>query len=177
MEDQPWLDLENGQGDTHKMDHEMRIGAMGFDEQWISHVTCEKFRQVSVGSSLAMSLPRCGTTKLNLVILQAESNPSGLFKALRTTWTLSPALSNTPHPSSQPLPQGSAPLSNPGQASNKAGPHDDNTGPTLVSIDLAWQFANPLYAAAAGTAFQRVSGKIMGAFEKRAKEIHGNGKQ
>lgn len=52
LQDRPWLDLEKGAGDTHKMDHEMRIGALGFDEKWISRVTCEKFRQVAVRSSL-----------------------------------------------------------------------------------------------------------------------------
>jgi ribosome-associated toxin RatA of RatAB toxin-antitoxin module len=52
MQDRPWVDLDNGAGDTHKMDHEMSIGVMGFDENWVSHVTCEKFRSVSVGSSL-----------------------------------------------------------------------------------------------------------------------------
>lgn len=62
MQEQPWLDLENGQGDTHKMEHEMRIGAMGFDETWISHVTCEKFRQVSVGDRRSSALsPRMPT--------------------------------------------------------------------------------------------------------------------
>ena len=49
--------------------------------------------------------------------------------------------------------------------------------PTMVSIDLAYEFANPLYAAAASSAFQRVSGKIMGAFEKRVREVYGDGMQ
>lgn len=49
--------------------------------------------------------------------------------------------------------------------------------PTLVSIDLAYEFANPLYAAAASAAFQKVSGKIMGAFEKRVAEVYGKGQR
>lgn len=45
----------------------------------------------------------------------------------------------------------------------------------MVSIDLAYQFSNPFYAAAASAAFQRVSHKIMGAFEKRCMETYGQG--
>lgn len=56
-----------------------------------------------------------------------------------------------------------------------SGTNANDNDPTLVSIDLAYEFANPLYAAAAGAAFQRVSGKIMGAFEKRVREVYGDG--
>lgn len=48
--------------------------------------------------------------------------------------------------------------------------------PTLVSIDLAYEFANPLYAMAASGAFQKISGKIMGAFESRVREVYGDGR-
>lgn len=52
IKDRPWLDTTFGSEDVHKMDHEMRIGVLGFDECWISNVTCEKFRSVSVSSLL-----------------------------------------------------------------------------------------------------------------------------
>jgi hypothetical protein len=66
MQQRPWLDIENGAGDTHKMDHEMRIGVLGFDECWVSHVTCEKFRQVAVRSSHPDALLLCEGCLLTL---------------------------------------------------------------------------------------------------------------
>lgn len=49
LEDKSWLDVQSGSvGDIHKLEHEMKIAVYGFDEAWISHVTCEKFREVSV---------------------------------------------------------------------------------------------------------------------------------
>ena len=30
------------------MDHIMKIGFMGFNEEWTSHITCEKYSRVSV---------------------------------------------------------------------------------------------------------------------------------
>lgn len=108
------------------------------------------------------------------VAFQAEAAPSNLFKVLRTTWTLSPSPSNAPHPSKS-LPHSAPSLSTPGDPAQNS--QEKQEDPTLVSIDLAYEFANPLYAAAASSAFQRVSGKIMGAFEKRVREVYGDGLQ
>ena len=48
LEDKPWLDDKGQPGDMYKLDHIMEIAAMGFDESWESHVTCEKYNTVSV---------------------------------------------------------------------------------------------------------------------------------
>lgn len=47
--DKPWLDDEGSPGDVHTFDAVLKIGALGFEESWKSHVTCEKYREVSVG--------------------------------------------------------------------------------------------------------------------------------
>lgn len=112
---------------------------------------------------------------------QASAAPSNLFNVLRTTWTLTPSPSNAPHPS-HALPKKASSLTNPGESSSEepgqpTASEMQKDDPTLVSIDLAYEFANPFYAAAAGAAFQKVSGKIMGAFEKRVREVYGNGQR
>lgn len=48
MKDSPWIDGSGAPGDVHKMDHIMKIGFMGFNEEWTSHITCEKYSRVSV---------------------------------------------------------------------------------------------------------------------------------
>lgn len=111
--------------------------------------------------------------------MQADGSPSNLFKTLKTTWTLTPSPRDVPHASSAELPREHEPLSSPGQLSTTASsvPSSDHTDlPTLVSIDLAYEFANPLYQMMAGQAFQKVSGKIMSAFEKRVQQVYGVGK-
>ena len=92
-----------------------------------------------------------------------------------------------PHPSkSQSLPPADAPLSSPGQPKSSHSDKIEETAnstvgevslelPTLVSIDLAYEFANPLYAMAASGTIEKISGKIMDAFEKRAREVYGDG--
>lgn len=46
----PWLSDQGQAGDIHKMDHIMKIGVMGFDEEWKSIVECEKWSRVTVGA-------------------------------------------------------------------------------------------------------------------------------
>ena len=46
-------------------------------------------------------------------------------------------------------------------------------GPTHLSIDLTFAFANPIYAAASSTFFKQVSGMMVEAFEKRCAEVYG----
>ncbi|CAD6586220.1 MAG: hypothetical protein CYPHOPRED_003445 [Cyphobasidiales sp. Tagirdzhanova-0007] len=164
LEDRPWLDDSGKPGEVHKLDHIMQIAIMGFDQSWKSYVTCEKYNVVS-----------------------AYASSSTLFKTLSTTWTFTPSPTDVPHLSnSQSLPHASAPLSSPGQSqsdqstpagqSAKDGNADSpSTTPTLVSIDLAYEFANPLYAAAASGSIEKVSAKIMDAFEKRVREVYGDG--
>jgi ribosome-associated toxin RatA of RatAB toxin-antitoxin module len=49
--EKPWLDDKGEPGEIHKLDHIMQIAALGFEEAWQSHVTCEKYSMVSVCAS------------------------------------------------------------------------------------------------------------------------------
>ena len=183
LEDRPWLDDSGKPGEVHKLDHIMQIAIMGFDQSWKSYVTCEKYNVVSVSEPCIILLLLSGADDS----IEAYASSSTLFKTLSTTWTFTPSPTDVPHLSnSQSLPHASAPLSSPGQSqsdqstpagqSAKDGNADSpSTTPTLVSIDLAYEFANPLYAAAASGSIEKVSAKIMDAFEKRVREVYGDG--
>lgn len=47
---------------------------------------------------------------------------------------------------------------------------------TLVSLDLAFDFVNPLYASLSSAFFDKVSGGMVMAFEKRCDEVCGRGR-
>ena len=54
----------------------------------------------------------------------------------------------------------------------------DGAGPTLLTLDLSYAFANPLHAAVSSTFFGQVSKLMVEAFEKRCLADHvliGNG--
>ena len=61
-------------------------------------------------------------------------------------------------------------------SSTSSSADDVDMGPTLLSIDLSYAFANPLYAGISSTFFQRVSGLMVKAFEDRCLKIYGPGK-
>ena len=54
VKERPWLSDSGQPGDIHKMEHLMKIGVMGFDEEWKSLVTCEKYSRVSVPPYLSI---------------------------------------------------------------------------------------------------------------------------
>lgn len=51
------------------------------------------------------------------------------------------------------------------------------TGPTLVTLDLAFAFVNPLHAAASAAFSGQVSKQMVKAFEERCLAVYGPGKQ
>jgi coenzyme Q-binding protein COQ10 len=57
--------------------------------------------------------------------------------------------------------------------SHTAAANDD--GPTVVTLDLAYAFANPLHAAVSATFFGQVSQLMVEAFENRCLDIYGPG--
>ncbi|KAL8291908.1 hypothetical protein RQP46_002166 [Phenoliferia psychrophenolica] len=75
-----WLvgDREVGEGERWEMEAELKAGAMGFVEGYVSRVEAIKYRSVS-----------------------AKARDSTLFKHLETSWTLSPS-STSPSPSASP---------------------------------------------------------------------------
>lgn len=50
IKDKAWLDDQGEEGEKHVLRHLMKIQVMGFDEQWRSEVTCEKWYKVQVSS-------------------------------------------------------------------------------------------------------------------------------
>ncbi|KAI0310922.1 dehydrase and lipid transport-domain-containing protein [Amylostereum chailletii] len=92
------------------------------------------------------------------------SSSTPLFKSLTTTWKFLPASSRSPHPSM------SAPLQPTGSPKN-----DDDAGPTLLTLDLSYAFANPLHAAISGAFFGQVSKAMVKAFEDRCLVVYGPG--
>ncbi|KZP32914.1 hypothetical protein FIBSPDRAFT_811731 [Athelia psychrophila] len=94
------------------------------------------------------------------------SSSTPLFKTLSTIWRFQPASPNSPHPTTGALPP-------PDQKATT----DAMTGPTLVTLDLAFAFANPLHAAASAAFSGQVSKQMVKAFEERCLAVYGPGKQ
>ncbi|KAF8076345.1 dehydrase and lipid transport-domain-containing protein [Lyophyllum atratum] len=89
------------------------------------------------------------------------SSSTPLFKSLTTTWRFQPASTQSPHPSFQPL-----------HPPPKA---DVRISPTLVTLDLAYAFANPIHASVSSAFFGQVSKLMVKAFEERCMEVYGPG--
>ncbi|PFH46161.1 hypothetical protein AMATHDRAFT_156099 [Amanita thiersii Skay4041] len=75
-----------------------------------------------------------------------------LFRTLQTTWTFKPT-------SDVRSATGSSPF-----RTNR---------PTLVILDLAYAFANPLHATVSSAFFGQISGEMVKAFEERCHQIYG----
>lgn len=52
-----------------------------------------------------------------------------------------------------------------------------DNGPTLVTLDLAFSFANPVHAAVSSAFFGQVSRVMVKAFEERCLAIYGSGEK
>ena len=93
----------------------------------------------------------------------ASSTP--LFKMLETTWRFQPAMSTSPARTDL----NGAPTSPAGFSTA------DDAGPTLLSLDLAFEFANPMHAVVSGGFFGKVSSLMVKAFEERCVRVYGPG--
>ena len=89
----------------------------------------------------------------------ASSTP--LFKMLETTWRFQPATSTS-----------TARTDLEGDPTSLA---SADTGPTLLSLDLAFEFASPVHAAVSGAFFGKVSSLMVKAFEERCVWVYGPG--
>lgn len=88
------------------------------------------------------------------------SSSTPLFKTLTTTWRFQPASAQSPHPSFQTL---------------HSSESHARTSPTLVTLDLAYAFANPIHASVSSAFFGQVSKLMVKAFEERCMEVYGPG--
>jgi len=98
------------------------------------------------------------------------SSSTPLFKTLSTIWHFQPASPNSPHASTGHLPQHPSIFET--QAISVA---EHNTGPTLVTLDLAFAFSNPVHATVSAAFFGQVSKLMVNAFEERCMEVYGPG--
>ena len=86
---------------------------------------------------------------------QAEASSSTpLFKTLKTSWTFQPVTSQI----------------------NANAENPEQMGPTLVTLDIVYAFANPLHATMSGAFFGKVSKKMVRAFEDRCHQVYGQSK-
>jgi len=142
---------EKRQGDSPtsqiSMDAEMTVGFLSLSESYVSKVTCTPFTSVEAVAS--------------------SSTP--LFKTLSTTWRFQPASPSSPHPSAGLLPRPKSSQELPVLING----HD--AGPTLVTLDLAFAFSNPVHATVSATFFGQVSKLMVKAFEERCLEVYGPG--
>jgi coenzyme Q-binding protein COQ10 len=91
-----------------------------------------------------------------------------------TTWRFQPAASQSTrtHTSFPPAVdhKGSS------QSRSTSGGYGDD-GPTLVTLDLEFAFANPMHAMVSAAFFGQVSKLMVKAFEERCLEVYGTGQQ
>ncbi|OXB37018.1 hypothetical protein LQV05_005073 [Cryptococcus neoformans] len=130
---------------------ELAVGFGGLEERYVSKVVGKPYESV----------------------VATASNQTPMFKTLTTSWTFSAASSISPHPS----------FGNPSSNSsnsripNSATPADPTHGPSLLTIDLAFSFINPLHRIASQAVLPKVAEKMVEAFEERCLEVWGQGKQ
>ena len=101
-----------------------------------------------------------------------------LFKTLETTWRFHPASSA----SSLHQSNGHSASSTPSRSQQGKEVRSqvrsltqapDDVGPTLVSLELSFAFANPVHAAVSGAFFGKVSGLMVKAFDERCLKVYG----
>jgi len=148
------------------MDAELMVGFLAFNESYVSRVTCRPYESVQV----SLSRHSGGVHSHNFLKLQAEASSSTpLFKTLQTTWRFQPASSTSPHLSSGP------PLHSDARNSVPMDSHAPDAGPTLVTLDIAFAFENPLHSALSAKFFGKVSRMMVQAFEERCLVVYGSG--
>ncbi|KAK8845625.1 hypothetical protein IAR55_006341 [Kwoniella newhampshirensis] len=146
-----WSDWKPG-SEPFEVRAELSVGFGGLEERYVSRVVGKPFESVTA----------------------TASNQTPIFKSLITTWSFTPASSLSPHPSTS-----SAHTQSPAatRVPNSTTPSDPNVGPTLLTIDLAFAFLNPLHRIASQAVLPKVADKMVEAFEKRCMEVWGKGTQ
>ncbi|KAH9855017.1 dehydrase and lipid transport-domain-containing protein [Lenzites betulinus] len=137
--------------DRSHMDLELTVGFMSFKESYVSKVTCRPYESVEA----------------------VAASETHLFKSLNSVWRFQPASAQSPHSTTRALSE-AHPQETSKAAAASAGP---DSCPTLVTLDLSFEFANPVHAAVSATVFGQVSKLMVKAFEERCVDIYGYGKQ
>ncbi|KAI9432468.1 dehydrase and lipid transport-domain-containing protein [Lactarius indigo] len=135
----------NVQSGALQMEAELTVAFLAFTERYTSRVMCVPHESVRA--------------------VAVSSTP--LFKMLETTWRFQPVASTSQAHTG--LDGASSSLPRPASAST------NDTGPTLLSLDLAFEFANPLHAAVSSAFFGKVSALMVKAFEERCVKVYGPG--
>lgn len=101
-------------------------------------------------------------TPLRSVQATALPDSSPIFDHLSTTWSFEPLSSESTGTS-----DGNANANRQGEGLAQG------KGRSKIHFQLEYSFSNPVYAMLAGQVFEKTSDLVMGAFEKRAREICG----
>ncbi|KAI9638985.1 dehydrase and lipid transport-domain-containing protein [Dioszegia hungarica] len=141
-------------GKSFEVDAELKVGFGGFDEAYVSRVKGTPYESVS-----------------------ASAGEANLFRSLSTTWAFSPASGLSPHPSTAiPSTTSSSSANTAPRSTQSLETPDSSRGPTLLTIDLAFEFTNPLHRIASQAVLPKVAGKMVDAFEQRCVEVYGKGR-
>jgi coenzyme Q-binding protein COQ10 len=161
-----------------ELEAELRVGFLGLEESYISRVLLNPYESVEVRNIpiyrpyILLTLYLCSSQQARA----ATTTP--LFKTLITTWQFHSASPTSPHPSTSHIHTPGCRVS---RSSLDDGIHanqtDDlsQTGPTLLTFDIVFAFANPLHASVSSAFFGRVSRMMVGAFEERCLDVYGLG--
>ncbi|KAF3903394.1 hypothetical protein ABW20_dc0109691 [Dactylellina cionopaga] len=123
---------------------DLRVGWGGVDETFTSRVKCEK---KEIGST---STGRGGGGG---GMVEADATGNSIFEVLRARWIIDAANAST---------------------TTAAGVGKTEDTESKVDLEIEYKFANPLYAALSEAVMPSVAGKIIEAFEERAKKVLGN---
>ena len=86
--------------------------------------------------------------------------------------SFSPASNLSPHPTTP----STSPPTNPRVPNDTSSLASDPTqGPTLLTINLAFEFSNPLHRIASQAVLPKVADKMVQAFERRCLDVYGRG--
>jgi coenzyme Q-binding protein COQ10 len=85
--------------------------------------------------------------------------------------SFSPASNLSPHPTTP----STSPPTNPRVPNDTSLASDPFKGPTLLTINLAFEFSNPLHRIASQAVLPKVADKMVQAFERRCLEVYGRG--
>ncbi|KAF2435188.1 hypothetical protein EJ08DRAFT_646073 [Tothia fuscella] len=137
------------------------VGFKGFQESFTSKIYCAPGSIVeAVGGGAKTGIPdsELGHYDLNTPSEKTSNDENGILTHLLTRWSV------RPFPFKPPPREGSAL-----QGTKHTVPEDR----TEVTLNIEFQFSNPVYSAMSGAVADRVAGVMIEAFEKRVGDVLG----